>query len=189
MNMTVIDIGKYKIKFDSAPNYKRDSTNNLNYDEVIIIEDDEDFCRTTVVEICDGTQTKRIAMVVPYYTPDDFAVKADNKIFLCLNDILCYFNPEKCELVDEKSFNPRAPIFGAYAYENDFILYGELDIYRINRKFEILWYFSARDIFVRCGSDEPAFFMKEDRICLYDFEGNYYEIDYDGKILFEKTDS
>ncbi len=183
--MTVFDIGKYNIQFNSAPNYNKNSSDNLNYDEVIIVEEDEDFCRTKVVEISDGIKTRRIAMVVPYYTPEDFAVKADNRVFLMLNEILCYFDPEKGEIVEKKEI-PMEPMYGAYAFENDFILHGELTIFRVDRNLEIKWKFSAKDIFVRCGSDEPAFIMKEDRICLYDFEENYYEIDYDGKVIKEQ---
>ena len=71
--------------------------------------------------------------------------------------------------------------------QDDFILYGEVEIYRVDRNLEVKWIFSARDIFVRYEGDEPAFEMKEDRICLYDFINHYYEIDYDGKLLVEKS--
>lgn len=33
-----------------------------------------------------------------------------------------------------------------------------------------------------------AFEMKSDRICLYDFEDNYYEIDYDGNVIKDDTE-
>lgn len=63
------------------------------------------------------------------------------------------------------------------------ILYDETDIYRIAEELLILWRFSGRNIFVRCAGDEPAFEMKVDRICLYDFKDNYYEIDYNGNLV------
>lgn len=50
------------------------------------------------------------------------------------------------------------------------------------------WSFSGRDIFVRYMGEEPAFEMKSDRICLYDFEDNYYEIDYDGNVIKDDTE-
>ena len=65
----------------------------------------------------------------------------------------------------------------------DFILYCEMDIIRMNRNLDVLWDYSARDIFVRFHGDEPAFEMDIDRIKLYDFSDYYYEIDYDGKII------
>lgn len=58
-----------------------------------------------------------------------------------------------------------------------------MEIYRIDSNLNVVWQFSARDIFVRYQVEEPAFIMKKDRICLFDFLDNYYEIDYDGKLL------
>ncbi|MDE5737188.1 MAG: hypothetical protein K2H93_02355, partial [Oscillospiraceae bacterium] len=66
------------------------------------------------------------------------------------------------------------------------ILYGEYIIYRIAKDLSIKWEFSGRDIFVRYEGNAPAFIMKKDRICLYDFEDNYYEIDYNGKLILDK---
>ena len=61
-----------------------------------------------------------------------------------------------------------------------------MEIYRISSDLEVVWQFSARDIFVRYQGEEPAFEMKQDRICLIDFLDNYYEIDYDGNVLLDK---
>ena len=47
----------------------------------------------------------------------------------------------------------------------------------------IQWQFSGKDIFVSYNDDAPAFEMKSDRIYLRDFEGDHYEIDYDGKLI------
>ncbi len=85
----------------------------------------------------------------------------------------------------EKHIDPMGTMFEAHAFGEDFILYGETDIYRVDNDLNIKWRFSARDIFVRQSGREPAFQMKEDRICLYDFWENYYEIDYDGNLLLD----
>lgn len=61
-----------------------------------------------------------------------------------------------------------------------------MNIYRISKDLDIKWNFSGRDIWVRYAGTEPAFEMKEDKICLYDFMDNYYELDYDGNLIFEK---
>ncbi len=80
----------------------------------------------------------------------------------------------------------KEPLFAAYPYEDDLILYGELHIFRVTRNLDIVWSYFGADIFVLCNSNEPAFEMKEDRICMYDFLGNYYEIDYDGNELMKR---
>ena len=73
----------------------------------------------------------------------------------------------------------------AFAYEKEFILYGEVEIYRVDKNLNVLWEFSGKDVYVKKSGGEPAFQMKDDRICLYDFSDNYYEIDYEGNILME----
>lgn len=70
-----------------------------------------------------------------------------------------------------------------YPYGEDYILYGELEIYRISSDLKVKWEFSGRDIFVRYEGNEPALEMREDKMCLYDFSNNYYEISYDGKLI------
>ena len=110
----------------------------------------------------------------------------DNGLFMMLNSVLCVFNPETLDIDQQTRIDPWGTMFDVYTYKNDYILYGETDIYRVSSCLDIMWRFSARDIFVRYRGDEPAFEMKEDRICLYDFLDNYYEIDYNGKIICEK---
>ena len=46
--------------------------------------------------------------------------------------------------------------------------------------FKKQWSFSGKDIFVSISNREP-FTIRENLICLYDFENNYYEIDFNGK--------
>ena len=43
-----------------------------------------------------------------------------------------------------------------------------------------LWAFSGKDIFASVSGKLP-FEIKDELICLYDFEDNYYEIDFEGK--------
>jgi len=53
----------------------------------------------------------------------------------------------------------------------------------VTSNLSIQWQFSGKDIFVSYNDDAPAFEMKSDRIYLRDFEGDHYEIDYDGKLI------
>ena len=42
-----------------------------------------------------------------------------------------------------------------------------------------VWAFSGKDIFASVSGKLP-FEIKDELICLYDFEDNYYEIDFEG---------
>ena len=72
-----------------------------------------------------------------------------------------------------------APNFEIHRVDTGYLIYGERDITMLNDKLETLWSFSGRDIFVSISGKNP-FEIKADRICLYDFEDNYYELDFNG---------
>ena len=73
-----------------------------------------------------------------------------------------------------------------YKVRENYLIYGEIDITMLNASFQKLWYFSGHDIFA-CATDKKAFEIKEEKICLYDFEETYYELDYDGNVILEDT--
>lgn len=109
--------------------------------------------------------------------------------FLMFDNLLCLFDPRTMSVVRQvKISSATGTMFAAYSYKEDFILYGEVEIYRVAPDLSIKWSFSGKDIFVRYHNNEPepAFKMKKDRICLYDFGDNYYEINYDGILLDSK---
>ena len=157
-----------------------------SYDKTIVIEN-SNFNKhiEMVVEHCG--ETKSILMISSYYTPiDSFVAPHIDGLFLMLNDTLCVFDPQKLEIIRKNTINPIGTMFEVYPYKEDYILYGELEIYRISSDLNMKWEFSGGDIFVRQQVNESAFEMKENKICLYDFYDNYYEIDYNGKIIVDK---
>lgn len=89
-------------------------------------------------------------------------------------------------MIEKERETDIGPVLEVYPYRDDFILHGELLICRVSRNLELLWEFGGRDIFVKQAGD-PAFEMKKDRICLYDWENNYYEIAYDGTLMADSA--
>ena len=63
-----------------------------------------------------------------------------------------------------------------------FVIWGEMEILKLDSKFRLKWRNSGADIF-ETPTGEPAFQMKQDRLCLRDFKGNYYEWSYSGETL------
>ena len=146
----------------------------------------DDYSKTLLLTITDIADTleKRIILEVSYYTPtDDFAFLEDSSLFLFLNDTVCELDIQTGIVVNEKRMDLTGLFFSAHRYGQDFILYCEMDIIRMTRSLDVIWDFSARDIFVRYHGEEPAFEMLPDRIRLYDFSDDYYEIDYDGNVI------
>lgn len=162
-----------------------------SYDKVNEIEkidlDDPDFCKLIEISVNGNGTEKNALIIASYHTPiDSFVAPHKNGLFLMLNEILCVFDPETLEIIDQSEIDPFGTMFEIHQYKDDYILYGECEIYRISDDLKVKWIFGARDIFVRCDTDAPAFEMKEDRIGLYDYQENYYEINYDGKLITER---
>ena len=187
--MAVFVYKDYEISIWGAPPYTIGSADNKAYDKVIIIDDRYYHTQLELRVEYMGT-VKTVLIVASAHTPEEsFAALHKDGLFLMLNDTLCVFNPETLAIDKQITIDPMGTMFEIHPYKNDYILYGEFEIYRISGDLKVLWCFGARDIFVRYQGDEPAFLMKEDRICLYDWLDNYYEIDYDGVLIYEKESS
>ena len=72
--------------------------------------------------------------------------------------------------------------FGIYSTDYGYIVHGEINIQMLDRDLHTKWIFSGKDIFVSV-TDKTPFELCDDRIKLYDFEDNYYEIDYNGNLI------
>ena len=182
--MQTVTINDYKISIQEAPDYHWYSCDSKDYDKILHLAGDEDFTRTILLTIRRACQEKKVVLVAPYYTiVDCCALPAGNRLFLMLNDLLCLFNLASLDIDKLQKLDTIGTMFAPYPYKKDLILYGELDIFRVASDLSIQWQFSGKDIFVNCNDDAPAFEMKSDRIYLRDFEGEHYEIDYDGKLI------
>ena len=183
--MAVFVYKDYEISIWGAPPYTIGSADNKVYDRVIIVEDYE-YNKQFEFRVDYIGTVKTVLIIASGHTPEEsFVALHEDGLLLMLNDMLCIFNPETLDIVKQTRIDPMGTMFEIHPYKSDYILYGELEIYRISSDLKVLWCFGARDIFVRYQGDEPAFLMKKDRICLYDWLDNYYEIDYDGKLILE----
>lgn len=166
-------------------NYNPESADNsVHPDMYVVICDDYSKMLCVSASNVSHTLEKKIVLKVSFFTPhDEYAFIEDNSLFLFLNDTVCEYDIQTEEMINKKSMDLTGTLFSVYRYKQDFIMYCEMDIIRMTRDLDVVWDFGARDIFVRYQGEEPAFEMMQDRIRLYDFSDNYYEIDYDGKVI------
>lgn len=115
--------------------------------------------------------------------PEEEQEEALTKIIIFLAGLVPVDHLKGLDIDKQQKLDTIGTMFASYPYKQDFILYGELDIFRVTSNLSIQWQFSGKDIFVSYNDDAPAFEMKSDRIYLRDFEGDHYEIDYDGKLI------
>ena len=178
---------KWEITISEIQYDPESADNIISPDSLIVICND--YSKSLLLSVKDLIRTieKNIVLTVSFYTPNsDFAFIDGDSLFLFLNDAAIIYNLKTGEVEKRVNLHLTGTLFSVYTYLDDFILYCETDIIRMNRNLDLLWDFSARDIFVRYHGDEPAFEMYPDRIRLYDFSDCSYEIDYDGKILKNK---
>ena len=111
---------------------------------------------------------------------DTFAVTDNKLLVISGNEIYCLEIPS-LKLIWHKEFD-QAANFALYKLEEDFIIYGEIGIFRITKEGEIIWSFGGRDIWVNIENKNP-FNIESDKIRLFDFESNEYVLDFDGNVI------
>lgn len=185
-----ISYENYEIEIREESNYTFNSTDNLrqfekvyfegkNHEDrfypnnkysVIVYQDAEEISSAVICEI--GGKTS--------ITGKTFVIDGD-KIWICIGDKVYCLTIPKLELVWCKKLD-YVTVFSINKLENDFIIHGELEIKRITKSGEIVWYFSGRDIWINMeGKTELQ--IENDRIKLFDFESNEYNINFNGKLI------
>lgn len=122
-----------------------------------------------------------LALVCGYMTYNDCAVLRDDDLVILSENYLLSLDPQKCEITAVQKLDIFESTFGIYLYKNDFIIYGELDISRVDKDFKLLWRVDGEDIFVT-QDGSPAFEMNDENITARDWLGNVYSIGYDGSV-------
>ncbi len=111
---------------------------------------------------------------------DTFIIEDNKLLVLSGNEIYCLEIPS-LKLIWKKEFD-RITNFSLHKLENDYIIYGELEIFRITKHGEIIWRFGGRDIWVSVDGKNP-FNIETDKIRLFDFDSNEYVLDFDGNVI------
>lgn len=126
-----------------------------------------------------------IALIGSLYSSDkDCAVLEDKTLTILQNDSIVQLNVNDGTMINFKEFDCFGCNYGIYRIQNGYIVYGEIDIIMLDFEFNKKWEFSGKDIFVSI-SDKKAFELCENSIKLHDFEGDFYEIDFSGKLISE----
>lgn len=115
---------------------------------------------------------------------DDCALLDGHVLTIMMNEQFFKINVLEGTVVDYKELDVFGCNFGLYKIDRGYVVYGEIEILFLNEDFEKRASFSGRDIFVSI-SGKNAFTLTKDTVQLYDFEDNYYEIDFEGKVVHE----
>lgn len=177
------DICNVNITIDTT--YTVESTDNKPYDLVINPKNlrHSDNYTAFSVQINLFNKTISIVLIGSSYSYDkDCAVLEDEILTILQNDAIVQLNVNDGTMINFKEFDCFGCNYGIYRVQDGYIVYGEIEITMLDFEFSKKWSFGGKNIFVSM-SDKKAFELCENSIKLCDFEGNYYEIDFSGKLI------
>ncbi len=172
--------------------YKNIDCDNTSYDKTI--ELNENGSKILVLKTIYPTGTQKKYVITGLYegsylhTADNkencyTAKLIDNFLIFSLSNTFFSFDIDRQE-IKWKVMPDAAALFEFYDLEDDFLLRGELGIYRIDKNGNVKWRYGGHDIWVNIeGKREVE--IKNGKILLTDFSNNKYVINFDGETLVD----
>lgn len=176
---------KYIINIAVDTTYTVDSADNKPYDLVFNPANmkHNDYSKTFCIEVVIHEQTKTMALIGGLYCYDsDCAILEEDILTVLQNNMITQIDLSTDSLVQHKVLDTMGCNFGIYQKYNYYIIYGEIEIIRLNEQFKKVWSFSGEDIFVSHNGECP-FSLADNIIMLNDWNGTYYEIDLNGNLI------
>ena len=173
------------VKIDIDNTFTLDSTDNRPCDVILNPCNYKrgDFYHVLFILITSAENEISLALIGDYYSSDSECAVLEKDILTVLqNQTITQINIDDGSIVKHIELNGIGCNFGIYKVEKGYVIYGEEEITMLNFNFEKMWSFSGKDIFVSASGKTP-FEIKENIIHLYDFENNYYEIDFNGNVV------
>jgi len=175
-----------KISLDDT--YTVGSADNRHYDMVINPANlsSSDLSKTFSISIDLRHHNHMIALVGSYLSCEyDCAILEGSDLLVLQDDDLVVIDVLSGRLIKYIHMDCFGSNFGIYRIPKGYIIYGEIEIIMLNDSFEKQWTFSGRDIFAT-QSSKNSFAICDNTIELFDWEDNYYKIDFDGNLIEEK---
>ncbi|MBE6543765.1 MAG: hypothetical protein E7675_05140 [Ruminococcaceae bacterium] len=176
---------KYSIKITVDNTYTVNSADNpKKYDHTLTPSFVQRGDMYTVLDISvAGPNSYSLALIGSYHTYQDSCAILEGSILTVLqNDHIIRIDLDTAQIIKEYEIDMCGISFGIYSVKGGYIIYGEVEILKLDLDYRTLWSFSGKDIFVS-ATGKRAFELTKESIKLYDFEDNFYELDYDGNVL------
>lgn len=181
----IIQNEKYTVTIKVDEAYTVESADNQHYDIELNPHHyrHNDLCKTFCIRVEKGEEVTQIALVGDFYSYDtDCAILENDILSVLQNNTITQIDMRNCDFLKQMKFECFGCNFGIYKVSKGYIIYGEMEITMLDNDFCKKWSFSGRDIFVS-HSNKKAFEICENAIKLYDWEDNYYEIDFNGNLI------
>ena len=185
---------KYDIELSNDKAFNLNSTDNtFKYDFIYHDKEAPKFqCSQHAIKVSVGGQLYKSAILCAIAggttIHSQSAVIEDNDIFICCADKVFSLSLPDLQL----NWMIQADIatcFGIYQADNGLFTHGEMRVTRLDSNGTILWETGLKDIIVYIDEEQryqDAFVMHDNYIELMDFNGNKYQLGFDGKFISEQ---
>lgn len=160
------------------------SADNVNrYDRYYYCDEGHPYGSTGLgVKLYRDDELKKSCMLVgPGDVYDKSTLVDGHQLVICCGECIFALSIPNLELNWKTSLNC-SYCFSIHKWQDDYIIYGETKISRLDKNGHTTWSFAGADIFVSIDGKDP-FVMCADHIALIDFEGRTYKIGYDGQVI------
>ena len=180
---TILQNDRYTIDITEDNTFTIDSTDNRKYDLLMNPTELKHSYKALRISV-KGNVNQEIVLIGDCLTfvQENCAILEDNILTVLLNNHITQINMETLEIVGGYEIDVFGTTFAIYRMVDGYLIYGEIEIIKLDNNFNIVWNFSGKDIFVSV-SGKNAFELTAESIKLYDFEDNFYELDFDGNIV------
>lgn len=182
------------IKIFVDETYTIDSADNKTYDLVINPRHlkHSDAYRAFSIEIDLFYKTLRIALIGDFYSYADDSLGYDANCAILEEEVLTVLQNHTVVQIDVnngavllfKEFDCFGCNYGIYKVKNGYVIYGEIQITMLDFDFNKKWSFMGKNVFKSRTGKKP-FELCGNFIRLYDFDDNFYEIDFMGNLITE----
>lgn len=187
--MTNLENAICKIKISVDESYPSAADFESRYDFVINPDDlpRDDYSKAYAISVKLHDREYSIAFIGASSSWDTNCAVIENEQLTILQGWrITQLDVSTASVIRTMVIDTMAPNFEIHQVESGYLIYGETDITMLNSKLEKQWSFRGHDIFVSI-TGKKAFEITTDRICLYDFEDNYYELDFRGKEIHSRN--
>lgn len=177
----------YLIEVFDDSTFSQNPDSPTQYDKIYEPEADKEYKSSSqhAVIVYDGEKKVSSAIIVAAAgatsVSEDSTLICNNLLLVRCSNIIVSLTIPQLELIWMTAVD-LITCFSMHVYQNTLVTHGELTVCRIDLSGNILWEFGAGDILLRIDGDN-CFNMNTNSISLQNFNGDKYEIDYDGKLL------
>lgn len=180
---------KYEINIKEDYVYTMNSTDNKSYDFVInsLPKNTNHYTAFELEVFTYSNASETSIVIIGDYASSIYncAVLKDDELVVLQNEAIIKLNLDSFESNVFRINDTFGTYMAIYEHNDNYIIHGELEIRMIDSSFDTIWTFSVKDIIINFPPEHPLC-LNQNYISFYDFDYNYYEIDYNGKLLLYK---